>query len=62
MRFAVEVGWGETGVLVGEVTAEGSIEAVPFWGVAELVGALEAPLGPPPGRSGEGPAREEAQR
>lgn len=46
MRFTVEVSWGPEGALVGRVAQEGARRADPFWGVAELVGLLQAALAP----------------
>jgi hypothetical protein len=48
-RFVVDVRWNAEGALEGLIGPEGAgpAELVPFWGVAELVGLLQARIGPP---------------
>lgn len=46
MRFDIEVHWNPDGLLEGEVQPVGAAAATSFWGIAELVGLLQAQLGP----------------
>jgi hypothetical protein len=57
LRFDVEVHWNPNGLLEGEVRPVGEAAATQFWGIAELVGLLQAQLGPArPGGSPASPA------
>ncbi len=47
MRFGAEVRWSPEGVLEGEIATEATPPET-FHGVIQLVGLLEAHLGPPP--------------
>jgi hypothetical protein len=46
MRFDIEVHWNPDGLLEGKVRSVGEAAATQFWGIAELVGLLQAQLGP----------------
>jgi hypothetical protein len=46
MRFDIEVHWNHDGLLEGKVQSVGEAAATQFWGIAELVGLLQAQLGP----------------
>jgi hypothetical protein len=57
LRFDIEVHWNPDGLLEGEVRSVGEAAAVSFWGITELVGLLQAQLGPArPGGSPASPA------
>ena len=47
VRFSADVRWSPEGVLEGEIAFVPS-PPVPFHGVIQLVGLVEAKLGPPP--------------
>jgi hypothetical protein len=44
VQFTIDVQKGPGGTLLGEVSEAGSDRSMSFWGIAELVGLLEAPL------------------
>ena len=56
MRFDVEVHWNPDGLLEGEVRPSGAASGTPFWGITELIGLLQAQLGPAQAGGGPGPA------